>query len=111
MVNVLGDDFIDLGLAKGLSRRRIWVRHAARNSLLPVVSLLAAVGGHLIGGAVIIEIVFSWPGMGREMVEAVNRFDYPVMQGAFMAIAALAIIFNALADVLYTYLDPRVRLT
>lgn len=111
MVDVLNDDYIELGLAKGLSRRRIWVRHAARNSLLPVVSLLPAIAGHLIGGSVIIETVFSWPGMGREIVDAVNRFDYPVMQGAFMAIGALVIVVNAIADVVYTYLDPRVRLT
>jgi ABC-type dipeptide/oligopeptide/nickel transport system permease component len=111
MGEILDEDFIEFGHAKGLSRSRITIRHAARNSLLPMVSLLPSIAGHLIGGSVIIEIVFSWPGMGREIVDAVNRFDYPMMQGTFMAIAALAIVVNALADILYTYLDPRVRLT
>ena len=111
MGEILDDDFIEFGHAKGLSRSRIATRHAARNSLLPMVSLLPSIAGHLIGGSVIIEIVFSWPGMGREIVDAVNRFDYPMMQGIFMAIAALVIVVNAVADILYAYLDPRVRLT
>ncbi len=110
MAEVLDDDFVEFGHAKGFSRSRI-TRHAARNSLLPMVSLIPSIAGHLIAGSVIIEIVFSWPGMGREIVDAVNRFDYPMMQGTFMAIAALVIVVNAGADVLYTYLDPRVRLT
>lgn len=110
MMEVLNDDFVEFGHAKGFSRYRITL-HAARNSLLPLVSLLPSIAGHLIAGSVIIEIVFSWPGMGREIVDAVNRFDYPMMQGAFMTIAALAILVNAAADIVYTYLDPRVRLT
>ena len=110
MMEVLDDDFVEFGHAKGFSRARVTM-HAARNSLLPLVSLLPSIAGHLIAGSVIIEIVFSWPGMGREIVDAVNRFDYPMMQGAFMAIAALAILVNAVADIVYTYLDPRVRLT
>ena len=110
MTEILNDDFVEFGHAKGFSRSRITL-HAARNSLLPMVSLIPSIAGHLIAGSVIIEIVFSWPGMGREIVDAVNRFDYPMMQGTFMAIAALAILINAFADILYTYLDPRVRLT
>jgi len=84
---------------------------AARNALLPVVSLLPAVSSHLVGGQVIVETVFSWPGMGREMVEAVNGFDYPMLQGAFLLIAVLVIVVNAVSDLLYAYLDPRVRLS
>ena len=110
MIEILNDDFLEFGHAKGFSRSRITL-HAARNSLLPMVSLVPSIAGHLIAGSVIIEIVFSWPGMGREIVDAVNRFDYPMMQGTFMAIAALAILVNAVADIVYTYLDPRVRLT
>lgn len=111
MVDNLGKDYVELAVAKGVKPSRIWLQHAARNSLLPVISLLPAIAGHLVGGQVIIETVFSWPGMGREIVEAVNRLDYPVMQGAFLATAVLIILINAVSDIAYTYLDPRVRLS
>jgi peptide/nickel transport system permease protein len=111
MLEVLHADFVELARAQGLSRRTIVFNKAARNALLPVVSLLPAVSSHLVGGQVIVETIFSWPGMGREMVEAVNGFDYPMLQGAFLLIAALVIAVNAISDLLYAYLDPRVRLT
>jgi ABC-type dipeptide/oligopeptide/nickel transport system permease component len=111
MKDVLHEDFVELGRAAGLSRPRIVYRHAARNALLPVVTLMPALTGVIIGGQVIIETVFSWPGMGRAIVEAVNNFDYPVMQGVFLITAAVAIVVNAVIDVVYAYLDPRVRLT
>ncbi|MQA80265.1 MAG: ABC transporter permease subunit [Streptosporangiales bacterium] len=110
MREVLHEDFIELGRATGLSRLRIVYRHAARNALLPVVTLMPALTGVIIGGQVIVETVFSWPGMGRAIVEAVNNFDYPMMQGVFLMTAVLAIVVNTVIDIAYAYLDPRVRL-
>jgi ABC-type dipeptide/oligopeptide/nickel transport system permease component len=111
MLDVLHADFVELAKAQGLSGHDIVFNRAARNALLPVVSLLPAVSSHLVGGQVIVETVFSWPGMGREMVDAVNGFDYPMLQGAFLLIALLVTVVNAVSDLLYAYLDPRVRLS
>ncbi|MEQ4209408.1 ABC transporter permease [Actinopolymorpha sp. B17G11] len=106
----LHEDFIELARAQGLSKRSIIYRHAARNALLPVVTLMPALTGVLIGGQVIVETVFSWPGMGREIVNAVNTYDYPMMQGVFLLTGLLAVTVNTTVDILYAYLDPRVRL-
>lgn len=111
MKEVLHEDFIELGRAKGISRSRNIYRHAARNALLPVITLMPALTSVLIGGQVIVETIFSWPGIGRAIIEAVNNFDYPMMQGAFLVAAIMAITVNVVVDVLYAYLDPRVRLT
>lgn len=110
MADVLHEDFIALGRAQGLSPARIIYRHAARNALLPVVTLMPALTGVIIGGQVIVETIFSWPGMGRAIVDAVNNFDYPMMQGVFLLTAVMAVVVNGVIDVLYAYLDPRVRL-
>ncbi|WP_026257294.1 ABC transporter permease [Actinopolymorpha alba] len=107
----LHEDFIELAQAQGLRRRRVIYWHAARNALLPVVTLMPALTGVLIGGQVIVETVFSWPGMGREIVNAVNTYDYPMMQGVFLLTGLLAVTVNTVVDILYAYLDPRVRLT
>lgn len=111
MLDVLQQDFVHLLEATGMSRFRILFRHAARNAMLPVVSLLPTLAEFLVGGQVVIEQVFSWPGMGREMVDAVNNYDYPILQGAFLLTATVVIVIAALSDILYVYLDPRVRLT
>lgn len=111
MLDVLHADFVELAQAQGLRHNTIVFNRAARNALLPVVSLLPAVSSHLVGGQVIVETVFSWPGMGREMVDAVNGFDYPMLQGSFLLIAGLVIVVNATSDLLYAYLDPRIRLS
>jgi len=110
MLDVLEQDFVQLLEATGMSRRRILWR-GARNAMLPVVSLLPIMAELLVGGQVVIEQVFSWPGMGRELIDAVNNYDYPVLQGAFMLTAAVVIVVAAVSDILYVYLDPRVRLT
>jgi peptide/nickel transport system permease protein len=110
MKEVLGQDFIEMGKAQGLRRRSIIFRHGARNATLPVVTLAPALADNIIGGQVIVETVFSWPGMGRAVVEAVNNFDYPMMQGIFLVTAVTVIIVNTLIDILYAYLDPRVSL-
>src|SRR5699024_10787561 len=108
MLEVLGEDFIEMARAKGLKERRVLFNHAARNALLPVVTAGALFVGSAIGGQVLIEYVFSWPGLGREMVLAAQRHDYPVAQASFIIMAALIMIMNLIADLLYAYLDPRI---
>ena len=108
MMEVLSQDFIDVCRAKGLSERAIMFKHAARNALLPIITAAAIALGYAVGGSVLIETVFGWPGIGREMVNAVLRRDFPVAQGTFMVLAATIIILNFVADLLYGYLDPRV---
>jgi len=109
ILDILHEDFIEMAHAKGLSDGRIMFRYALRNALLPVVTIAPLMLGFAIGGQVLLEKVFSWPGMGRELVEAVNSMDYPVVQAAFLFLGAIVIIGNFLADVLYSYLDPRVK--
>jgi peptide/nickel transport system permease protein len=108
MLEVITEGYIQTAKAKGLSRRRIVFVHAARNAILPVVTAFAIALGFSIGGQVLIETVFSWPGLGREMVSSALRSDYPMAQGAFLLLATMVIVMNFFADVAYTYLDPRV---
>ena len=108
MLEVLSEDFIDVCRAKGLKERTVMYKHAARNAMLPVVTAGAIAIGYSVGGAILIETVFSWPGIGREMVRAVLRRDYPVAQGTFVMLAAAVVIMNFVADLLYSWLDPRV---
>ncbi|MBV9537940.1 MAG: ABC transporter permease [Acidisphaera sp.] len=108
MLDVLNDEFIVMARMKGLSRWSIVMRHAARNALLPVVTAFALGLGASIGGNVVVETVFAWPGVGRVLVEAVQGADYPVAEGAFLMIAAVLVVMNALADLAYAALDPRV---
>nr|WP_281352395.1 ABC transporter permease [Phytoactinopolyspora alkaliphila] len=111
MLDVMKQDFMQVLEAAGMSRTRILFRHGARNALLPVVSLMPSMIGFLVGGQVVVETVFSWPGMGRELVASVDAFDYPVLQGGFLLTATVVIVVGVLADIAYAYLDPRVRLT
>lgn len=108
MLETMGEDFIELCHAKGISERTIMYKHAARNALLPVVTQAAVTVGLAVGGQVVAEVVFSWPGLGREMIQAVRTSDFPMAQAAFMLMAALVLIMNFIADMLYSYLDPRV---
>jgi len=108
MLEILQDDFITMGSLMGYSNWRLMVKHAARNALLPVVTALALGIGYSIGGNVVIENVFGWPGIGRLLVKAVASADYPVAQGAFFFIALFMLLMNFLADFLYGVLDPRV---
>ena len=104
----IGEDYIELARMKGLSERQILYRHATRNSLLPLATTLPMTLGWAVAGSVVIETVFSWPGLGLLMVEAVGRSDYPVVQAAFLLIAVLTVLGTLLADLLYTLLDPRI---
>ena len=108
MLEIKGEDFIDIAKAKGISNRQLLFKHGVRNGLLPVVTMLSIMFAYTLAGQVVLETVFSWPGMGRELVIAVRNHDYPVAQGAFFLIGALVITGNFLVDLLYAYLDPRV---
>ena len=101
MLEVMNDEFIVMARMKGLSRWSIVMRHAARNALLPVVTAFALGLGASIGGNVVIETVFAWPGIGRVLVQAVQGADYPVAQGAFIMIAFVLVIMNTVADLAY----------
>ena len=108
MLEVLNDEFIVMARMKGLSRWSVVMRHAARNALLPVVTAFALGLGASIGGNVVVETVFAWPGIGRLLVQAVQSADYPLAQGAFLMIATALVVMNTVADLAYAALDPRV---
>lgn len=105
----LSEDYITMAEAKGLSRRRVVIGHGIRNALLPLVTAVAVEAGTLVGGATVVETVFSYPGLGRLIYESVLSRDYPVLQGAFLLMAVGVIAANLLADLLYPLIDPRVR--
>lgn len=108
MLEVMREEFVTMARMKGLPERSIMLRHAARNALLPLVTAFALGFGASVGGNVVIETVFSWPGLGRLLVDAVAGSDYPLAQGAFLMIAAVLVLMNLVADLLYGWLDPRV---
>jgi peptide/nickel transport system permease protein len=108
MLDVMSEDFITMARMKGLSNWSIIVRHGARNALLPVATAFALGFGASIGGNVVVETVFSWPGLGKLLVNAVAASDYPVAQGAFLLITVVLVTMNFIADLLYSFLDPRV---
>ena len=108
MLEVMHEEFVTMARMKGLSEWRIVIGHAARNALLPVVTAFALGVGLSMGGNVVIETVFSWPGIGRMLVQAVSVHDYPLAQGAFLMIAMVLALMNFVADLLYMTLDPRV---
>jgi peptide/nickel transport system permease protein len=105
----LSEDYILMAEAKGLPRRRVVLRHGVRNALLPLVTAVAVEAGTLVGGATVVETVFSYPGLGRLIYESVLSRDYTVLQGAFLLLAVGVIAANLLADLLYPLIDPRVR--
>ena len=109
MLGVLGEDFIRTARAKGLSEKVVLFRHVMRNSLAPVVTILAIRLGYAFGGTVVIETVFSYPGLGRLIYESVSNRDYPVLQAAFLVITIAVLVSNILADLMYPILDPRAR--
>jgi peptide/nickel transport system permease protein len=110
MLEVLGEDYITTAKAKGLSERKVMYKHAARNAMLPVVTVVAISVGSVVSGGVLTETIFSWPGMGYYLVDSTLKQDYPAVQGVFFLLAVLTILANVAADVLYAFMDPRVRL-
>jgi len=109
VMEVLTQDYILTAKAKGLSTFRVLRDHALKNAMLPMVTMIALTFGYTVGGAIQVETVFSWPGLGRLMYEAVQKRDYPVLQGTFLLLAVSVIIANLLAEILYSVLDPRVQ--
>jgi peptide/nickel transport system permease protein len=109
MIEALAQDYVRTARAKGLSERAVTVVHALKNALLPVVTLIGLQLGALLGGAVITETVFAWPGVGTLVLDAILRKDYPVVLAAVELVAAGFIVINMSLDVLYGFLDPRLR--
>ncbi|UJL37155.1 dipeptide ABC transporter permease DppB [Pantoea agglomerans] len=109
MLEVLGEDYIRTARAKGLTRMRVIVVHALRNAMLPVVTVIGLQVGTLLAGAILTETIFSWPGLGRWLIEALQRRDYPVVQGGVLLTAVLIIVVNLLVDLLYGVVNPRIR--
>jgi peptide/nickel transport system permease protein len=108
MLEVLGLDYIRTAYAKGVRPRLVIVRHAVRNALIPVITVLGLQFANLLGGAIIIETIFAWPGIGRLAVNAIWRRDYPVIMGTVLIFSFTFILANLIIDVLYTVLDPRI---
>jgi ABC-type dipeptide/oligopeptide/nickel transport system permease component len=108
MLETLGEDYILTARAKGLKPWTIVRKHALRNAMLPITTLIALSLGYIVAGAILIEIVFSWPGIGRAVYEAVLERDYPMLQGAFLLLTIAVVLCNLIADLLYFKLDPRI---
>ncbi|MFL5777940.1 MAG: ABC transporter permease [Chloroflexota bacterium] len=109
VIDTLAEDYATTARAKGLPGGRILRNHLLPNALLPAVTLIAINLGYVVAGAITVEYVFNWPGLGRLTVEALNSRDYPVLQGIFLLVAISVVIANLIADIVYGYLDPRVR--
>jgi peptide/nickel transport system permease protein len=109
MINILSEEYVSMAQAKGLSDRRVMLRYAARNAMLPQITSFAITVGYIITGLVLIEDVYSYPGVGYTLVQAVQGNDYPLMQALFLLITLAVLAANFIADLLYTWLDPRAR--
>lgn len=111
LLEVMHEDYIRTARAKGLPNRLVYGKHALLNALLPVVTILGLQLGTLLGGAVITEVVFDWPGLGQLLVESIQRRDYPVVQGCILIISVAYITINGLTELVYAWLDPRIRVS
>ncbi|MCL4447217.1 MAG: ABC transporter permease [Thermoplasmatales archaeon] len=109
LIDVLQEDYINFAKSKGASDRYILNKHAVPNAELPMISIIAVNLGLTVGGAILTEVVFSWPGIGFLIYSAINARDYPILQAAFVIIAIVIVLANIIADILYSYLDPRIR--
>jgi peptide/nickel transport system permease protein len=109
MLDVLGEDYVRTARAKGLAERAVVWRHALRNALIPTVTVVGLQFGYMLGGAVLVEVVFAWPGLGRYVIQSIATRDYPAVQGAVLVVAAGYVLINVLVDLAYAFLDPRVR--
>jgi peptide/nickel transport system permease protein len=109
MLEVLRQDFIRTERAKGLSERMVIYKHAVRNAMIPVITVIGLNFGLLLAGAILTETVFSWPGIGRYVINAVNMRDYPVVQGCVLFFALMFVIVNLITDIVYVYIDPRIH--
>lgn len=110
LVQVLAADYIRTARSKGLSRNAALIRHGLRNALTPVITLLGLEAGALLTGSIITEVIFSWPGLGRLMINAIGNRDYPLVEGCVLTFALSYVVVNAISDVVYSVVDPRIRL-
>jgi ABC-type dipeptide/oligopeptide/nickel transport system permease component len=108
-LDVLSQDFVRTARAKGLRERLVISRHVMRNALLPVITVIGLQLGHALGGAVVIETVFAWPGIGRLVIDAIFQRDFPIVQGGLLVIGLAFVLMNLLVDLTYAYIDPRIR--
>ena len=108
MLEVRGEEFLEFLESLGIPQRNL-MRHSMKNALLPVVTFVALMVGLVFGGQVLLEVIFSWPGMGREMLMAIERRDYPIAQGSFIIMSTMVILMNFIVDLIYSYLDPRIK--
>jgi len=111
MLEVLNEHYVRTARSKGLKENVVVIRHALRNALIPVITVVGIQFGYLLGGAVIIETVFAWPGMGRLIMQGIGNRDYTVVQGALILFVTIFVLLNLLIDVCYAFLDPRIRLS
>jgi len=109
MLEVLGEDYVRTARAKGLPAWRVVGVHALRNALIPVVTIVGLQVGTLLAGAVLTETIFSWPGVGKWLIESISRRDYPALQGGVMLISSVVIVVNLLVDLSYGLVNPRIR--
>ena len=109
MIDVLDEDYVRTARAKGLSPLRVVVVHTLRNALIPVLTVIGLQVGTLMGGAVLTETIFSWPGIGKWLIDAISRRDYSVVQNGILLVALLVILTNFVVDILYGVVNPRIR--
>ncbi len=109
MLEVLGEDYVRTARAKGLKPRRVIGLHALRNAMIPVITTIGLQMGMLMAGAILTETIFSWPGIGKWMIDSISRRDYPVVQGGLVLVAGLVMLVNLIIDVLYGLINPRIR--
>jgi peptide/nickel transport system permease protein len=110
MIEVMSQDYIRTARAKGLSEQAVFYKHALRNALIPLVTITGLNFGFLLAGAVLTETVFAWPGLGRLMYDSIYARDYPVLMGMFVVISMMVIVVNLITDIVYSVLDPRIRI-
>jgi peptide/nickel transport system permease protein len=110
MLEVLRSDYVELARAKGAPESRVVTKHALRNALIPTVTVVGLQVGVLLGGNMIVETVFGWPGLGRMVVDAIFNRDFPLIQGSVMIYAFTFVAVNLVVDILYTFLNPRITL-
>ncbi|MDY6855333.1 MAG: nickel ABC transporter permease [Thermodesulfobacteriota bacterium] len=110
MLEVINEEYIVTARAKGLSELRVIFRHALKNALVPIITVIGLQFGALLAGAIITETIFSWPGIGRLLIQAINTRDYPLVQGCVLAISISYVLINIITDIAYSYIDPRIKL-
>jgi peptide/nickel transport system permease protein len=110
LLEVLGQDYVRTARAKGVAEHRVVWKHALGNAAIPVITIVGLELGTLLGGAVITETIFAWPGVGRLSVQAIYNRDYPLVQASVFVLASTFVLVNLAVDLVYTYLDPRIRL-